>query len=230
LICDNNLYEQQTNNLLRLSDTIVGGLLGLLLSLSGVLLVGSDATEVAVHLDLLLGVGDSAGSLLVDDLGEGKDGSAELSGDLELFGLAVSLLGGGQLLGEEDELSLVSLQTLNVGFLRLEGLVSSAVVNRDSDSAGIDLADAGLLELIKGESTSEANASVVSLGDATDGRSEETGDGTRGNLGSLSNTGETSALLAGGLVEPGLDSHFPMLAEVRIGDHVVPLGSHGYLE
>lgn len=87
LICDNNLCEQQTNNLLCLSNTIVGGFQGLLLSLSGELLVGSDATEVAVHLDLLLGLGDGAGSLLVDDLDEGKDGSTELGGNLELFGL-----------------------------------------------------------------------------------------------------------------------------------------------
>ncbi|GMR51734.1 hypothetical protein PMAYCL1PPCAC_21929, partial [Pristionchus mayeri] len=227
---DNNLYQQENEQLLGLSNTIVGGLLGFGLSLSGVLLVGSDAAQVAVHLDLLLGLGDGAGSLLVDDLGEGKDGSAELGGDLELFGGAVSLLGGGELLGEEDELGLVSLQALDVGLKRLEGLVGPAVIDRDSDSAGLGLVDAGLLELVKGESTSEADTSVVALGNATDSGPEETGDGTRSNPRCLSNTGQTSALLAGRLVEPGLDSHFPMLAEMRIGNHVVPLGSHGYLE
>ena len=94
----------------------------------------------------------------------------------ETYG-AVSLLGRAELLGEEDELSLVLLQTVDVGlenphmkimqnFINtnlesLLGLVGSPVIDSDSDGGSHLSGDTGLLQLLEGESTAEADTKVV---------------------------------------------------------------------
>lgn len=115
--------------------------------------------------------------------------------------------------GEDDETSLVRLQTLNIERLALLAQVSPPVVNNNADTTGLLLADASLLELSKSEASSLAKLPVVADGLGTDSGTEE---GKRANAkcGRLGFAGLATAELASGLVEPGLDTGLPVLAEM----------------
>lgn len=87
------------------------------------------------------------------------------------------------------------------------------------------LADSSSLDLIEGEPTAEPLLQVVLEGGASDDGPEGL-EGPRGDLGGLGNSGPAPALLASGLVEPGLDISVPVLVEVPIRHHLVPFGRH----
>ena len=87
------------------------------------------------------------------------------------------------------------------------------MVDDDADTAGLLLADAGLLELGEGEAAALADLAVVADRLRADGGAEE-GQGTDAELRSLGLAGLTAAELAAGLVEPGADTALPVLAEV----------------
>ena len=73
------------------------------------------------------------------------------------------------------------------------------------------------LELVKGETTTSTELGVVLDGGATDGGADQAIDGARGDTGGLLDTRDTSGLLATRLVQPGLDTRLPVLAEVLLG-------------
>jgi hypothetical protein len=82
------------------------------------------------------------------------------------------------------------------------------------------------LEFLKSETTARSQLHVVAESRATDSRTEETVNGSGGDLGSLLDTCESSGLLATGLIEPGLNTKVPFFAEVLVRQLVVMLQNH----
>jgi hypothetical protein len=78
-------------------------------------------------------------------------------------------------------------------------------------------------ELLKGESTSQANLKVVAAGGAVNYRAESTGNRTGKDGLGLGLPGLASAELAGRLVKPSTHTFVPILSEVIVDDHVVVL-------
>jgi hypothetical protein len=72
------------------------------------------------------------------------------------------------------------------------------------------------LELLKGETTTSTELGVVLDGRATNGGADQAIDGARGDTGGLLDTRDTSGLLATRLIQPGLDTRLPVLAEVLL--------------
>ena len=87
------------------------------------------------------------------------------------------------------------------------------MVDDDADTAGLLLANAGLLELGEGEAAALADLAVVADRLRADGGAEKS-QGTDAELRSLGLAGLAAAELAAGLVEPGADTALPVLAEV----------------
>jgi hypothetical protein len=73
------------------------------------------------------------------------------------------------------------------------------------------------LQLLKGETTTGADAAVVLDGGASNNRAKEV-DGTGSNSSRLGDAGLTTAELATGLVEVGPHAALPLLAEVGAGE------------
>jgi hypothetical protein len=73
------------------------------------------------------------------------------------------------------------------------------------------------LQLLKGETTTGADATVVLDGGASNNRAKEV-DGTGSNSSRLGDAGLATAELATGLVEVGPDAALPLLAEVGAGE------------
>lgn len=103
---------------------------------------------------------------------------------LDLLGAGLTLLGGLEVAGEEDEALLVGLQALNVGIEGLLGKVLATGVDGDTDGARKLAGDVGLLELGEGETTAGTNATVVLDGRAADDGAELV-DGLRSDTGGL---------------------------------------------
>lgn len=147
-----------------------------------------------------------------------------LCGLLKISHLRVTSLGLGTVAGEDNQLSLVLLESLHVELQRLSGAVPPAVVNRNANSPRLLPVEARLLELIKGEATPLAQLVVVLDGRRVHNRAQQTRRRARGNRSRLCLAHLAPALLAGGLVEPRLHVVLPAyLVEVRIGDNVVTL-------
>lgn len=137
---------------------LLGGLLGLLLSLAKILLVDAKLAELSVDLssgellgDLLRCLSDLSLGLLENVLG------GVLRNSLELVTSAVSngsLLGLVSSSGEEDQLALVAFKSLHIQLKSLLGEVVSSVVNRDADGLGESGGNLGLGELLVGETLS----------------------------------------------------------------------------
>lgn len=125
----------------------------------------------------------------------------------------VTLLGLGCLSGEDDQLGLVGLQSLNIESLSLLAQVSPPVIDDDANTACLFAVDTCLLELSEGESTTFTEFSVVANGLGTDSGAEEC-EGADAELGSLGFAGCASAKFATGLVEPGAHAALPVLAEM----------------
>lgn len=137
------------------------GFLGLLLSLAEVLGVGSELAQLSEHLDVSVLLGDLLGghSDLLGGLGDHVLGDVllgRLSG-LQLVGSGVvdlSLLGLVSALGEQDQLALVTLESLGV---ELEGFFGEGVssgVDSDAYGLGEGRGQLGLLELRQSEASS----------------------------------------------------------------------------
>ncbi len=99
------------------------------------------------------------------------------------------------------------------------------MVDADPDGPGHPAADPGGLELLQREAAPGANLDVVLERRAPDDGPEGL-DGPRGDGGGLGHAGAAPALLARGLVEPRLHVALPVLVEVRIRHHLVPLRRH----
>lgn len=125
----------------------------------------------------------------------------------------VTLLGLLGVAREDNEALLVRLKTLDIERLALLAQVPSPVVNNDTDTTRLLLADTGLLQLSEGETPALTDLAVVTDGLGMDGGAE-VGEGADAKGCSLGLAGLTTADLATGLVEPGADACLPVLTEV----------------
>lgn len=127
--------------------------------------------------------------------------------------LGISLLDLTSLLGEDDETGLVSLEALNVELETFLGSVAATVVNGDTERKSLLATDTGSLELLLGETTTSTELHVVALGGASNGGAEELSR-AESSLDGLGLAMEAARVLLAGLVEPGLHTGLPILAEV----------------
>jgi hypothetical protein len=79
------------------------------------------------------------------------------------------------------------------------------VVDDDTQTLGLLPGDTGLLQLGEGETSTEPDLGVVSLGRGSNGRSEQL-EGSNSEVQGLLLTSDTPGVLSAGLVEPGLDT------------------------
>jgi hypothetical protein len=123
---------------------------------------------------------------------------------------------------ENNELGGVLLESLGVLVEGLVALVGAAVVDGDTYRGGVLGSEASSLDLGQGETSSGSDASVVPNSLAPDDGSQGlSGAGSDG--GSLGLAGESAALLLASLVQPGLYTALPILAEVCVRQNVVVL-------
>ena len=100
-------------------------------------------TQLLESADLLLLGVDSTSLLDRSSLFNGENGTLNLGDTLDIGGIAV--LGLTSLAGEDNQLSLVGLEALNVKFKGLLRLVAATVINGDTDCESLFAVDAGLL-------------------------------------------------------------------------------------
>ena len=211
---------------------------------SGGSLLSSLGLELAVDVSLSEGLKDRGLAVLVRDLARSDRKLGSLDGDDVLVGVLSNvgqLLAGGvtllglTLLGEDNQLSLELLDSVNVGGNSLLVLVSASLVNSDTDGSSELHGNTSLLELNGGEAATLADLEVVSLGGRNNNWSQQTGNRSGENSGGLSLTSQSSGLMTSWLVEPGSNISVMLrnntkadsfkityvLLEVNIGQHVV---------
>jgi hypothetical protein len=105
------------------------------------------------------------------------------------------------------------LEALDVELEAFLGSVAATVVNGDTKGEGLLATDTGSLELLLGESTTGTELHVVALSGASNGGAEELSR-TESGLDCLGLTVKAARVLLAGLVEPGLHTGLPVLAEV----------------
>ena len=127
----------------------------------------------------------------------------------------VTLLGLLRVAGEDNQSCLVGLKTLNVQSLALLAQVSPPVVNNDTNTTSLLLANTSLLQLGEGEATALTELAVVAHGLAADSRAEDI-KGANAKGSGLLFARNAAALLAPRLVKPGLDAALPVLAEMVV--------------
>lgn len=203
-------------------------LLGLLGVHSLGLFSGTLGTDTVVASNTgLLAKGNVSRSLALD-AGSGNKLDARLSlvNRQRLEGLGgISALGGGKgqlFVGQNDQVSLVFLETGLVGGQGLFTAVLAAVIDADTDRASQLAGNTGSLQLFQSETTSSLDLHVVLDGRAADDRAQQLSR-ARTSSGSLGSAGNTASLLLAGLIEPGLDATLPLLVEMSVGDDVVVL-------
>ena len=186
--------------------------------------------ESTVSLEPTLLVGDTARSLVNIGFGDGEVGPGR--GCRKLLALAapvsrkctvtdrrthsrVALLGLLRVTGEDNEASLVRLETLDVECLALLAQVPPPMVNNNANTAGLLAADTSLLELGQSEPTALANLPVVSYGLGADGGAEES-EWAHAQSSGLGLASLAATELASRLVEPSAHPELPVLPEVVV--------------
>jgi hypothetical protein len=126
----------------------------LLSLITGTLLTGTESasfgtgiTQLLESVELLLLRLDDTGFLTSNNLLNGKNGTLKLRNTRDIGGITVLGLTG--LAGEDDQLSLVGLETLNVKLKRFLRLVAATVVNGDTDGQGLLARDTSFLYIKK---------------------------------------------------------------------------------
>jgi len=123
-------------------------------------------------------------------------------------------------LGQEDKLFDEGLESVHVSLNRFDGLVGASVVDGDTNSSGEAGVDLSLTQFLESETTAKSGlTAVASSGLVNDGA--KSANGAREDGGGLFLTLLKTAVLAGGLVEPGLDPLGVVLAKMRALDGVV---------
>jgi len=133
-----------------------------------------------------------------------------------------ALLGNTFLLGEEDQSFLIGEESLDVSLERVDRLVLSSVVNRDTDRSSEGNTELGSLDFFKGETSTSSLSLVMLLSAASDNGSQSINRSGEDLSSSFSSVSQSSGL-SGGLVEPGLDSSLPMLSKMGVREDVVML-------
>mmetsp|Transcript_17785 Transcript_17785/g.32128 ORF Transcript_17785/g.32128 Transcript_17785/m.32128 type:complete len:214 (-) Transcript_17785:59-700(-) len=160
---------------------------------------------------------------------KGKDGSIELSGRLAFSSSRITILHLTQtLLGEDDELGLVFLQTGDIEREGLSTFVGTTVVHSDTNSLRVSGSQTSTLQLLERESLSKTNLGGVTLCGAVYCGAEQlerSGSDFRG----LGGTSETTALFLGRLIQGETDLKGAtrrltvLLVTMDIGDDVIVL-------
>lgn len=213
---------------LLLSSSLRIGLLSLpLRPLSGLPVVAPGSPELPVlGLGVLLRSGDLA---LSDGIGIWSNGESRgndsLGSGSEVLGAGVTLLWFAELAGEEDEFRAVGLEALDVGSEGWNGVVDTAVVDRDTDCAGESRGDLSSLQLLQGETPTGTDTAVVLDGWASDDWPQLV-DWAGGNGSSLGDSGIPPAEFTARLVEVSADASLPLLSEVVVWDLLIVLDSH----
>jgi hypothetical protein len=140
-------YECSTN----LSSFLLSLITGTLLTGTESASCGTGITQLLESVELLLFRLDGTGFLTSNNLLNGKNGTLKLRNTRDIGGITVLGLTG--LAGEDDQLSLVGLKTLNVKLKRFLRLVAATVVNGDTDGQGNLARDTSLLYVEKLEQT-----------------------------------------------------------------------------
>jgi len=154
--------------------------------------------------------------------GGGNDG---LGSGSEVLSARVTLLWLADLAGEKDEFRAVGLETLDVGSEGWDGVVDTAVVDGDTDSAGESRGDLSSLQLLQGETPPGTDTAVVLDGWASDNWPQLV-DWAGGNGGSLGDPGISPAELTAWLVKVCADASLPLLSEVVVWDLLIVLDGH----
>jgi hypothetical protein len=105
---------------------------------------GTSITQLLVSLELLLFRLDGTSLLNRSSLLNRKNSTLELRNTRDIGGITV--LGLASLAGEDDQLSLVGLEALNIELKRFLRLVAATVINGDTDCEGLLAVDTGLLQ------------------------------------------------------------------------------------
>ncbi len=128
---------------------------------------------------------------------------------------------------ENDELAEVLLQPRDVCREALGALVLAAVVDRDAERLRLRAPEPRALDLVDRKPAARAHAHIVAHRLAAHNRPQRARDGPRRDGRRLGRARRAAPVLARRLVEPRLDAHVPLLAEVGIGEHVVVLDWRG---
>ena len=134
--------------------------------------------------------------------------------------LGLSLVSLAALSGEDIEIVSVVSKSLYIGLEGFLRVVDSSVVHGNTDGLSELFLDAGSLQLLQREASSKLSSGIVSLGLASDHRSEES-IGSGAHLSGSHSSSNLSNLLLGGLVKVKLNSLLPVFLEVGIRDSVV---------
>lgn len=189
------------------------------------LLLGTSSSEGSVGGDIRLGNGLGAW----DDWGlgdrEGGVGGELLLSSLDLGIRGITLLWLAGLTWENDQLSLVLLESVDVGLESLDVSVLTTVVDSNTDGSGILFWNASSLELLKREASAESDLSVVLDGWGTDNWTKEV-EWSRSQLGGTLCSVVSSADLLAWLVEVVFHSLLPVLLEVISDDGVILVDGH----
>ena len=163
--------------------------------LSSCLLGGSLGRELAVDVSLSKSLEDRCLSLGIGDLAGSHGQLSALDGDDilvcvlgnagELSTGGVTSLGLASGSGEHKQLGLELLDAVHVGGSSLFTLVASSLVHGETDSAGELHGNTGLLQLRGGETSTLADLEVVTLSGRHNNGSQQTGDRSGENSGSL---------------------------------------------
>jgi hypothetical protein len=131
--------------LIYLVSLLLSLLTGTLLTLTESTLSRASITELHVSIDVLLFGSDSTGLNSRSSLLNREESSAELDSTGNFGSLRVTLLGLTGLAREDNKLSLVGLQALDVEFKGLVGLVATTVVNSNTNGASFLATDTSFL-------------------------------------------------------------------------------------
>jgi len=171
---------------------------------------------------VLLGVSDGSEFEFVCFLDDWHhDASLVLFGSLARFFGGVSLLAASLVFGEEDQFRFELFQTIGVHFQRLFGQIGASCIDSNADGSRLCPVDAGSLQFLKSEATTQSLFHVVFTGGGSNDWPEEPRNGSWKNASGLSGSGNSAALLLSCLVEPSFDKTLPSLAEMDLLDLIV---------
>ena len=120
-----------------------------------------------------------------------------------------------------DKLGLVRLEALDVLLLDFISCVDAELVNGNSQKSGARSFNTGSSEFLLGESSAKADTAVVPRGWAMHKRAEWALDWARGDLLRAQLAGGLAADLTRRVIEEGLDTPLPVLAQMVVRDAIV---------
>merc|ERR1719232_447097 len=195
--------------------------------LSQVALFSTSLTQDAVDGGVLFFVSDLT-SLFGGSLHKWQDGLANvLLHVLQLAHGGVSLSQVGISLSWEDQqFGLVFLQSVSVQLQGLLGLVTTTMIDGDTNGQSLLAWNSGSLQLFQGETTSDSQLKVVSSSWWVDNWTKISVSWSwKGSSGSLLSDG-SSGFLTSGLVEPSLDVSLPPLTKVDVWHDIIVFDRH----